>query len=82
MKSSLVIKRSVAIGGHRTSVSLEYAFWAELKNISHANGVTVSELVTEIDMTRGRCNLSSALRHYVFHHSMSVLQDQRGTRWT
>ena len=67
MKSS-VIKRSVVIDGHKTSVSLEDAFWTDLKKIAHAQQVTLSELVTKIDGTREQNNLSSAIRLFVFHH--------------
>jgi predicted DNA-binding ribbon-helix-helix protein len=41
MKSS-IIKRSVVIGGHKTSVSLEDAFWSDLKKIAHAQAATLS----------------------------------------
>jgi predicted DNA-binding ribbon-helix-helix protein len=51
MKSSIV-KRSVVIGGHKTSISLEEPFWTALKQIAHAQHVTTSELVTQIDDTR------------------------------
>ena len=51
MKSSIV-KRSVIIDGHKTSVSLEDPFWTDLKNIAHAQQVTLSALVAEIDGTR------------------------------
>jgi predicted DNA-binding ribbon-helix-helix protein len=67
MKSS-VIKRSVVIDGHKTSVSLEDAFWTDLKKIAHAQQVTLSELVTKIDGTREQNNLSSAIRLFVLHH--------------
>ena len=63
-------KRSVTIDGHRTSVSLEDAFWAELTGIAQRRGQSLAALVAEID--RGRVegaaapgNLSSALRLYV-----------------
>ena len=46
MKSS-VVKRSIVINGHKTSVSLEDAFWTDLKTIAHAQQVTLSELVTK-----------------------------------
>jgi predicted DNA-binding ribbon-helix-helix protein len=65
MKSS-VIKRSVIIDGHKTSVSLEDAFWSDLKEIAHAQRATVSELVAKIDETRRQGNLSSAIRLFVF----------------
>jgi predicted DNA-binding ribbon-helix-helix protein len=64
MKSS-IIKRSIVIDGHKTSVSLEDAFWDDLKKIAHARQVTLSELVTKIDVTREHGNLSSAIRLFV-----------------
>jgi predicted DNA-binding ribbon-helix-helix protein len=57
-------KRSVIIAGHRTSVSLEPEFWGALKDIAQHRGLSINELVTEIDKQR-RGNLSSALRVYV-----------------
>ena len=57
-------KRSVVISGHRTSVSLENAFWYALKQIATGKGQTVNQLVTEIDSGRTG-NLSSAIRVYV-----------------
>ncbi len=57
-------KRSVVIAGHRTSVSLENAFWRELRAIAEARGVGMNRLITEIDRTR-KGNLSSAIRVYV-----------------
>lgn len=57
-------KRSVVIAGHRTSVSLENAFWQALKTIATARGATVNQLVTEIDRDRSG-NLSSAIRLFV-----------------
>jgi predicted DNA-binding ribbon-helix-helix protein len=67
MKSSIV-KRSVVIGGHKTSVSLEEPFWTDLKQIAHAQHVTLTALVTQIDDTREQSNLSSAIRLFVLHH--------------
>ena len=58
-------KRSVVISGHRTSVSLENAFWYALKEIATRNEQTVNQLVSEIDDGRTG-NLSSAIRVYVF----------------
>ena len=66
MKSSIV-KHSIVIDGHKTSVSLEDAFWTDLKNIAHTQQTTLSELVTKIDQTR-EGNLSSAIRLFVLHH--------------
>jgi predicted DNA-binding ribbon-helix-helix protein len=64
MKSP-VIKRSVIIDGHKTSISLEDEFWSGLKEIAQAQGATVAQTVTEIDKTRQRSNLSSAVRLFV-----------------
>ena len=58
-------KRSVVISGHRTSVSLENAFWYALKEIATRNEQTVNQLVSEIDDGRTG-NLSSAIRVFVF----------------
>jgi len=60
-----IVKHSLAIAGHRTSVSLEEAFWEALKTIAVQRGVSISSLVAEIDSDRGEANLSSALRVYV-----------------
>jgi predicted DNA-binding ribbon-helix-helix protein len=67
MKSP-VVKRSIVIGGHKTSVSLEEAFWNGVKEISGARGKTLSELVSEIDGSRQQGNLSSAIRLFVLDH--------------
>jgi predicted DNA-binding ribbon-helix-helix protein len=57
-------KRSVILEGHRTSVSLENAFWSDLKKFAAQRGLTVNQLVTEIDQQRTG-NLSSAIRVFV-----------------
>ena len=64
MKSS-VIKRSIMIDGHKTSVSLEDAFWRGLKEIARGQQATLSNVVAEIDKARQRGNLSSAIRLFV-----------------
>jgi predicted DNA-binding ribbon-helix-helix protein len=61
-------KRSVALRGHSTSISLEDEFWAELKRIAAERAVPLSTLVAEVDGLRSKGNLSSALR-------LTVLQD-------
>ena len=62
---SLVVKRSVVFDGHKTSISLEDAFWNSLEEIAHTHGVTTSKLVAEIDNARQQNNLSSAVRLFV-----------------
>ncbi|GLR87994.1 ribbon-helix-helix domain-containing protein [Bradyrhizobium iriomotense] len=64
MKSP-VVKRSIVVDGHKTSVSLEEAFWTGLRGISSLRNMTVSELVSEIDHNRQQSNLSSAIRLFV-----------------
>ena len=63
--SPRILKRSIAVAGHRTSVSLEAAFWEALREIAGARGVSVQRLVGEVDASRGSQNLSSALRVFV-----------------
>jgi len=67
MKSP-VVKRSIVVAGHKTSVSLEEAFWNGMKEISAVRGLTLSELVGEIDEGRTQGNLSSAIRLYVLDY--------------
>ena len=67
MKSS-VIKRSIDIGGHKTSVSLEDEFWDGLRTIAELQNTTVSALTKRIDNERHNRNLSSAIRVFVFKH--------------
>ena len=67
MKSP-VIKRSVKIDGHKTSICLEDAFWSSLKAIAQAEGSTVAQTVTTIDKTREQANLSSGVRLFVLDY--------------
>ncbi len=67
MKSP-VVKRSIVIAGHKTSVSLEEAFWRGLKDIAVTRHVTLSDLVGSIDSERKHGNLSSAIRLFVLGH--------------
>lgn len=61
-------KRSLSIAGHRTSISLEDAFWEALKEIAAGEGRSVSALIAEIDLGRGELNLSAALRLHALAH--------------
>jgi predicted DNA-binding ribbon-helix-helix protein len=67
MKSP-VVKRSIVVAGHKTSVSLEEAFWNGMKEISGLRDMTLSELVGEIDSNRQQGNLSSAIRLFVLDY--------------
>jgi predicted DNA-binding ribbon-helix-helix protein len=70
---SLVIKRSIVIAGHKTSVSLEDAFWQALKEIAHARNATLSEIVASINEKRRQGNLSSSIRLFVLEYYCSQL---------
>jgi len=61
-------KRSLSIAGHRTSISLEDAFWDALKEIAAKENRPVSALVAEVDSRRDALNLSSALRLHALAH--------------
>ncbi len=85
MKSP-VVKRSIVIAGHKTSVSLEDAFWTALKEIAGARDTTLSDLVALIDTDRRHGNLSSAIRIFVLDYfraqsgtERSARQDKRDT---
>ena len=67
MKSP-VTKRSIVLAGHKTSVSLEDAFWQALKEIAAGRDMTLSELVSAIDAERRHGNLSSAVRLFVLDY--------------
>ncbi len=63
--SARVVKRSLSIKGHRTSISLEEPFWDELRALAAARAEPVAALVARIDAGRGEANLSSAIRVFV-----------------
>jgi predicted DNA-binding ribbon-helix-helix protein len=73
MKTSLVTKRSIVIGGHKTSVSLEEAFWKGLKEIAANRDLSLSELVSSIDAERSQGNLSSSIRLFVLDHYQTMI---------
>jgi predicted DNA-binding ribbon-helix-helix protein len=70
-----VVKRSLVISGHRTSVSLEDAFWRRLRRIAAERGLSVNALAAFVDASRGEANLSSALRVYVLEASGGARED-------
>jgi predicted DNA-binding ribbon-helix-helix protein len=82
MKST-VVKRSIVLAGHKTSVSLEDAFWEGLKDIAKARRLTLRDLVNGIDTQREQGNLSSAIRLFVLNHyqaqAASHLTDSRSS---
>jgi predicted DNA-binding ribbon-helix-helix protein len=74
MKSP-VVKRSIVIAGHKTSVSLEDEFWAGLKEIADERDSSLSELVANIDHDRRHGNLSSAVRLFVLKYYRAHAQE-------
>jgi len=78
--NSAVVKRSIVIAGHKTSVSLEDAFWKALKEIANARELTLSDMVAEIDTDRHHGNLSSAIRLFVLDHYRAKVADQRKSK--
>ena len=70
---SLVVKRSIIIAGHKTSVSLEDAFWSGLKRIASGCDRTLSEMVATIDSGRAHGNLSSAIRLFVLDYYRNMI---------
>ena len=79
MKSP-VVKRSIMIAGHKTSVSLEDAFWKGLKEIATGRELTLSDLVATIDTDRRHGNLSSAIRLFVLDHYRAQIGDETSTQ--
>jgi predicted DNA-binding ribbon-helix-helix protein len=79
MKSP-VVKRSIVIAGHKTSVSLEDAFWKGLKEIAAGRNLSLSELVASIDTGRDHGNLSSAIRLFVLDHYRAQISIEANRR--
>ncbi len=71
--NSLVVKRSIVIAGHKTSVSLEDAFWKALKEVAAARGLTLSQLIGTIDSEHASSNLSSAIRLFVLDYYRTMV---------
>lgn len=69
--STSIIKRSVVIAGHATSVSLETEFWDTLKEIAFEKNMSIAALIRQIDHEFNlpdRRNLSSILRIYILKY--------------
>ncbi len=62
------VKRSFSLSGHRTSISLEAAFWDALKDAAAAEGVSLAQLVGRIDLGRGAAGLSGAVRVWMLDY--------------
>ena len=75
---AVVVKRSLTIAGHRTSLKLEAAFWRRLEALAAARAVSLSALVAEVDAGRGEINLSSALRVFALENVGGLEAAARG----
>jgi predicted DNA-binding ribbon-helix-helix protein len=67
MKSPIV-RHSIVIAGHKTSISLEDEFWTSLRHIARTSKTSLSDLIAGIDGQRAHGNLSSAIRLFVLAH--------------
>jgi predicted DNA-binding ribbon-helix-helix protein len=70
-KAAGVAKRSVVIDSHKTSISLEDAFWKALHDIAQVQSITLSCLISSINTERQHPNLSSALRLFILNYYLS-----------
>ena len=80
---SAIVKRSIVIAGHKTSVSLEDEFWSGLKEIARGQQMTLSSVVADLDIHRRHGNLSSRIRLFVLDHYRvrltAMVTDRSGT---
>ena len=65
------VKRSLTLHGHRTSVSLEDAFWEEFRRLATRDGLPLTQLAERIDEARGNVGLASAIRGYVLERALA-----------
>ena len=73
----MIVKRSLSIRGHRTSISLEDAFWTLLREMAERRGLPLARLVADIDTAREpEQNLSSSLRLAVLDYALNEDRDQ------
>jgi predicted DNA-binding ribbon-helix-helix protein len=77
---TLVVKRSIVVAGHKTSVSLEDAFWNGMKEIASGRNITLSDLITAVDSERQQGNLSSAIRLFVLDFYRNQVADIKNGR--
>ena len=77
---SLILKRSVVLRGHKTSISVEDAFWNSVKEIAGSGQMSVSDLLSAIDSGRHHGNLSSAIRLFVLNFYREQLLERLDTR--
>src|SRR5262245_21135980 len=76
------VKRSIMIAGHKTSVSLEDAFWKGVKEIAATRNMTMSDLIATINRDRRHDNLSSAIRLFVLDFYTGRRRTPTACDWT
>jgi len=72
--NSTVKKRSIVVGGRKTSISLEDDFWMSLREIARGHQVTISDLIASLDASRENSNLSSAIRVFILDHYRAMVE--------
>lgn len=77
---SRVRKRSISIGGHKTSIGLEDEFWRSLKEMALSRNLSLPKLVARIDSDREHANLSSHLRLFVLDHYRRLAEEATSVR--
>ena len=73
--NSTVKKRSIVVGSHKTSISLEDLFWTSLKQIARERAMTVSAIIGVLDASHERGNLSSKIRVFVLKHYQNIAEN-------
>ena len=76
---SPIIKRSINLAGHDTSVTLEGEFWNALQDIARSKRVSIPVLIDQIDKDRSGSNLSSSVRLFVLEYFKALSQLRRAT---
>lgn len=78
MKGARIVKHSVSIAGHQTSISLEEVFWNALRQQAEERGIPLRVLIAEIDSGRDEQNLSSAIRVHILNALQEKLEARTG----
>jgi predicted DNA-binding ribbon-helix-helix protein len=72
--NSTIVKHSIVLAGHKTSITLEDGFWDGLHVIAQNENITIATLIARIDRQRIGCNLSSSIRLFVLHYFKALSQ--------
>ena len=69
----MLVCKNVIVNGRRTSMRLDRETWISLADICEREGLTIHELCSKIDSTKGQSGLSSATRLFVLTYFRCVL---------